>query len=138
MLNALVISFHFEKAFDKVEWSILDEVLQYFNFGPNIRKYIKILQTDMQTTVLSNGFIDEWFTISRSLRQGDPISSFLYIIMIEVLGIKLRANKNILRIGPGADPKLHSVPHNSNSLISNYRLFRGPPSAPKITPLTQC
>ena len=33
---------------------------------------------------------------------------------------------------------IHSVPHNSNSLISNYRLFRRPPSAPKITPLTQC
>ena len=34
--------------------------------------------------------------------------------------------------------ELHSVPHKSNSLISNYRLFRRPPSAPKITPLTQC
>ena len=33
---------------------------------------------------------------------------------------------------------VHSVPHNSNSLVSNYRLFRRPPSAPKITPLTQC
>ena len=33
---------------------------------------------------------------------------------------------------------IHSVPHNLNSLISNYRLFRRPPSAPKITPLTQC
>ena len=35
-------------------------------------------------------------------------------------------------------PPIHSVPHNSNSLISNYRLFRRLPSAPKITPLTQC
>ena len=35
-------------------------------------------------------------------------------------------------------PIVHSVPHNSNSLVSNYRLFRRPPSAPKITPLTQC
>ena len=34
--------------------------------------------------------------------------------------------------------ELHSVPHNSNSLVSNYHLFRRPPSAPKITPLTQC
>ena len=33
---------------------------------------------------------------------------------------------------------IHSVPHNSNSLISNYCLFRRPPSTPKITPLTQC
>ena len=33
---------------------------------------------------------------------------------------------------------IHSVPHNSNSPISNYRLFRRPPSALKITPLTQC
>ena len=32
---------------------------------------------------------------------------------------------------------VHLVPHNSNSLISNYGLFRRPPSAPKITPLTQ-
>ena len=33
---------------------------------------------------------------------------------------------------------IHSVPHNSNSLISNYRLFRRLPSAPKIAPLIQC
>ena len=33
---------------------------------------------------------------------------------------------------------VHSVLHNSNLLISNYCLFRRPPSAPKITPLTQC
>ena len=36
------------------------------------------------------------------------------------------------------DEQLHSVLHNSNSLISNYRLFQRPPSTPKITPLTQC
>ena len=34
--------------------------------------------------------------------------------------------------------QIHSVPHNSNSLVSNYRLFRRPPSTTKITPLTQC
>ena len=33
---------------------------------------------------------------------------------------------------------VHSIPRYSNSLVSNYRLFRRPPSAPKITPLTQC
>ena len=32
---------------------------------------------------------------------------------------------------------IHSVPHNLNLLILNYRLFRRPPSAPKITPLTK-
>ena len=39
---------------------------------------------------------------------------------------------------PGINKAIHSVPHNLNSLISNYRLFRRLPSAPKITPLTQC
>ena len=34
--------------------------------------------------------------------------------------------------------RVHLVPHNSNSFVSNYLLFRRPPSAPKITPLTQC
>ena len=34
--------------------------------------------------------------------------------------------------------RIHSVPHNSNSLVSNYLLFRRPLSTPKISPLTQC
>ena len=33
---------------------------------------------------------------------------------------------------------IRSVPHNLSLLISNYHLFRRPPSTPKITPLTQC
>ena len=41
-------------------------------------------------------------------------------------------------ISLGRYVKVHSLPHNSNSLTSNYRLFQRPPSAPKITPLTQC
>ena len=72
-----------------------------------IRSWIRILQTDVQSTVVSNGYISEWFNISRSLCQGDPIS-FLHIIMIEILGLKLRADTQIERIGSGPNPKLHA------------------------------
>ena len=109
-INALIISFDFEKAFDKVEWSVLNGMLKFVNFGPNIRSWIKILQTDMQTAVLNNGYTSEWFNITRSVRQGDLISSFLFLILIETFGIKLRANNIIKRVwlNGNYNAKLHS------------------------------
>ena len=74
-IDAIVVSFDFEKAFDKIEWDVLDQVLQLFNFGDNFRSYIKLCQIGMQSTVLNNGFTTKWFSISRSVRQGAPLSS---------------------------------------------------------------
>ena len=56
MINAVVISFDFEKAFDKIEWNVLDRILQFFHFGPNIPSWTKILQTDVKGAVINNGF----------------------------------------------------------------------------------
>ena len=52
----------------------------------------------MQTSVLNNGYTSEWFNITHSVRQGDPKSSFLFLILIETLGIKLRTNNVIKRV----------------------------------------
>ena len=73
-----------------------------------MRSWIKLLQSDMQTAVLNNGFTSEWFNISRSLRQGDPISSFLFIILVKLLGIKLRANTVIQRTSNQEHAKFHA------------------------------
>ena len=69
-IEGIIVSFDFEQAFDRVEWNILNYVLEFFNFGPNIRKWIKLLQTGMESSVLNNGYTSCWFKISRSLRQG--------------------------------------------------------------------
>ena len=39
-ISAIIISFDFEKAFGKVEWSVFDAILEFFNFGQQIRLLI--------------------------------------------------------------------------------------------------
>ena len=43
-IEAIIVSFDFEKAFDKVEWNILNAVLKFFNFGENFRSWIEPLR----------------------------------------------------------------------------------------------
>ena len=103
--EGIIVSFDFEKAFDRVEWNVLNATLEMFSFGPVFHDLINIFQTDMESAVLNNGFTTNWFKIDRSLKQGCPLSAHLFILVIEVLGIKLRKNNNIKSIGPaGADP----------------------------------
>ena len=49
-----------------------------------------------QTCINTNGFISEYFEISRSARQGCPISPLLYIIQSEPLACTIRANNDII------------------------------------------
>ena len=50
-MNGLLMLIDFEKAFDSVSWKFLDNVLCFFNFGPYIRSWINILNSDITSTV---------------------------------------------------------------------------------------
>ena len=43
----------------------------------------------IESTVLNNGFTCRWFCLSRGMRQGCPLSGFLFLITIEMLIIEI-------------------------------------------------
>ena len=92
-----------EKAFDRVEWEWLFFVLQKFNFGDYFINWIKILYKDMKSAVLTNGYISEYFPLTRGIRQGDPLSALLYVIQSEALFECIRCDCDI----KGIDVKDH-------------------------------
>ena len=53
------------------------------------------LGTNFRGVTVVNGNISTPFNISRGCRQGDPISGYLFILVMEILALLLKKNKNI-------------------------------------------
>ncbi|GJS46284.1 putative RNA-directed DNA polymerase, eukaryota, reverse transcriptase zinc-binding domain protein [Tanacetum coccineum] len=81
---------NFEKAYDTVSWKFLDHMLSVLGFGTNWRSWIQSCLHSSKSSILVNGSPTSEFLIKRGLRQGDPLSPFLFIIVMEGLHIALQ------------------------------------------------
>lgn len=84
-----------EKAFDRVEFDWLFAVLQKLDFGSKFLLWLKIIYKEMQSFILTNGYLSETFSVSRGIRQGDSLSALLYILQIEPLSAYIRHTNRI-------------------------------------------
>ena len=77
--------------------------LKIFNFGPDLMKWIQTFYKNVSSCIINNGTTGQYFQIGRGVRQGDPLSPYLFIICIELLAIAIRSNKNIKGIHVGGE-----------------------------------
>ena len=57
--------------------------------------WIKLFYTDISSGVQDNGWSSDFFTLSRGVRQGCPLSPYLFILYAEVLGNAIRRDEEI-------------------------------------------
>ena len=72
----LGVKLDFNKAYDQMEWCLLEKVLKAFRFNDQATRLIMQCVTTIQFTLLLNGGIHSNFTPSKGLRQGDPLSLY--------------------------------------------------------------
>ena len=95
-LPGILISIDFEKAFDSVSWKFLEIVMrEKFKFDDSFIKWITVLYNGACSCILNNGFTSMYFSLQRGVRQGDPLSPYLFILVVEVLACFIRQNKQI-------------------------------------------
>ena len=79
-----------EKAFDRVSHEYLFRVLKAFGLGDRFISFIKLSYIDVSSFININGSVCGPVILSRGIKQGDSISSQLYIMSIEPLLMRLR------------------------------------------------
>lgn len=79
----------FEKAYDSLSWDYLLEIMQIMGFNSKWCCWIKELLKSARASGLVNGSPTDEFQIHHGLRQGDPLSHFLFILAMEGLHVAL-------------------------------------------------
>ena len=120
--QSLILSMDMMGAFDRVAHDFIHKVLKELNIGPYFRKWIEIIYKNPYSCLLVNNKFTKLFPIERSVKQGDPISSLIFVLTLEPFLEKVRQNKDIkgIKIPGGENKKCIAYADDTNFILSNY------------------
>lgn len=81
----MLVKIDIEKAYDTLSWSAILATMTKMHFPPRWISWIKGCLSSVSLSIIINGQPTAWFLSSRGVRQGDPISPYLFILVSQNL-----------------------------------------------------
>ena len=117
-IPGLLLFVDFEKVFDSIQWSFIEKTLRHFNFGTSLVSCVKLFYANISSCVLNNGWASDFFSLHRGVRQGCPLSPYLFILGAEILGNAVRRDTEIRGIKLGnSDCKLSQYADDTTMIL---------------------
>lgn len=110
--KSLIFKVDFEKAYDCINWNFLYSVMEQMGFGNKWIGWIRACLSSATTSVLVNGSPTKEICLSRGIRQGDPLSPFLFLIVAEGLNVVMKEVRESgsfkgVKLGDGSEMVSH-------------------------------
>ncbi|KAM9973967.1 hypothetical protein ACTFIW_007629 [Dictyostelium discoideum] len=121
-LDGIITFYDFEKAFDSISHESIQRTLLHIQIPINLINLIMKLLKDSNAKIEINNEITKPFTIRRGVKQGDPLSPTLFVLVIEVLAKSIMEDQNIigLPLNNGTQrEKFQGFADDSSSMVSN-------------------
>ncbi|XP_058775262.1 uncharacterized protein LOC131649520 [Vicia villosa] len=93
--GCLLLKVDFEKAYNSISWNYLRWIMGKMRFGKRWMKWMESCIFSSHVSVLVNGSATKEFKVQRGLRQGDPISPFLFVITMEGLSALMKKSVEV-------------------------------------------
>ncbi|KAL4328990.1 hypothetical protein AHAS_Ahas13G0255300 [Arachis hypogaea] len=98
--GVLAFKIDLEKAYDRVSWEFLEQSLLMFGFPSTIVSLIMKCVKSSSLSLMWNGNRLDGFQPKRGLRQGDPMSPYLFVICMERLSCLIARQVEVGRWKP--------------------------------------
>eukprot|EP00253_Pinus_taeda_P010222 PITA_10222 len=123
--KGMMIKLDLSKAYDRVIWQYLEEILRSFGFSNRWISWVLSCISTPNFSILVNGTPSKTFKASRGIRQGNPISPFLFILAAEGLGRYLKQERVVGNI-KGLRLWGNDLPITHQQFVDDIMLFGEP------------